>query len=225
MTSASFTLGGVTDQTITYTYDTGTNQKGRLTGASDANHTLAWTYDTQGRVTGKGQTVGGVTLVDGLRLQRRRPAREHRAALGRDHRLRLQRERPGDEPHAQRLDHDPERHHLRSVRSHHRAGPGATAPPPSRAFDTDGKITQVDNANGASLKNYGYDDAFRITGITDAGDSALSWTYGYDTLDRLNAATQDRHHARAGPTTPTATGSRRPARRRARTRTRAPAIA
>ena len=34
VTSASFTLGGVTDQTITYTYDTGTNQKGRLTGAS-----------------------------------------------------------------------------------------------------------------------------------------------------------------------------------------------
>ncbi len=77
VTSASFTLGGVTDQTITYTYDAGTNQKGQLTGASDANHSLAWTYDTQGRVTGKGQTVGGVTLVDGLRLQRRRPALEH----------------------------------------------------------------------------------------------------------------------------------------------------
>jgi RHS repeat-associated protein len=60
----------------------------------------------------------------------------------------------------------------------------------SRGFDTDGKITQVDNANGASLKNYSYDDAFRITGISDAGNSALSWTYGYDTLDRLNAATQ-----------------------------------
>ena len=25
---------------------------------------------------------------------------------------------------------------------------------------------------------------------------ALSWTYGYDSLDRLNAASQDRHHAR-----------------------------
>jgi RHS repeat-associated protein len=59
----------------------------------------------------------------------------------------------------------------------------------SRGFDTDGKITQVDNANGASLKNYGYDDAFRITSVTDAGNSALSWTYGYDSLDRLNFAT------------------------------------
>jgi RHS repeat-associated protein len=59
----------------------------------------------------------------------------------------------------------------------------------SRDFDIDGKVTQVDNANGASLKNYAYDDAFRITGISDAGSSALSWTYGYDSLDRLNAAT------------------------------------
>jgi RHS repeat-associated protein len=64
-------------------------------------------------------------------------------------------------------------------------GNGAAA---SRGFDTDGKITQVDNANGASLKNYAYDDAFRITGITDAANSALSWTYGYDSLDRLSSA-------------------------------------
>ena len=46
----------------------------------------------------------------------------------------------------------------------------------SRGFDSDGKVTQVDNANGASLKNYAYDDAFRITGITDAADSTFSWT-------------------------------------------------
>jgi YD repeat-containing protein len=66
-------------------------------------------------------------------------------------------------------------------------GNGTTA---SRGFDTDGKITQVDNANGASLKNYGYDDAFRITSVSDALDPTLSWTYGYDSLDRLNAASK-----------------------------------
>ena len=53
VTSVSFTLGGVTDQTITYGYDAGTNQNGRLTSASDADHTLAFTYDSHGRVTGK----------------------------------------------------------------------------------------------------------------------------------------------------------------------------
>ena len=36
VTSVSFTLGGVTNQTISYGYDAGTNQNGRLTSASDA---------------------------------------------------------------------------------------------------------------------------------------------------------------------------------------------
>ena len=41
-------------------YDAGTNGKGRLTGASDANHSMSWSYDNLGRVTGKSQTVGAV---------------------------------------------------------------------------------------------------------------------------------------------------------------------
>lgn len=52
-----------TDQTIQFTYDVGTNGKGRLTGASDANHSMSWSYDTLGRVTGKGQTVATATLM------------------------------------------------------------------------------------------------------------------------------------------------------------------
>jgi YD repeat-containing protein len=54
-------VGGTTDQTISYTYDAGTNGIGRLTGASDAAHALAWSYDTLGRITGMGQAVGGMT--------------------------------------------------------------------------------------------------------------------------------------------------------------------
>ena len=38
-------------------------------------------------------------------------------------------------------------------------------------------------------KEYSYDSAFRITGITDTDNSALSQSYGYDALDRLNSAT------------------------------------
>ena len=37
-----------TDQTINFTYDTGTNGVGRLTGAADANHSLSWAYDGLG---------------------------------------------------------------------------------------------------------------------------------------------------------------------------------
>jgi YD repeat-containing protein len=55
-----------------------------------------------------------------------------------------------------------------------------------REYDTDGKITDIDSAG---LKTYSYDDAFRITGITDATNSSLSQAYGYDLLDRLTSAT------------------------------------
>src|SRR4029077_14811198 len=58
VTSITYKVNGVADQTITFGYDTGTNGKGRLTSASDANHSLSWSYDTNGRVTGKGLTVG-----------------------------------------------------------------------------------------------------------------------------------------------------------------------
>ena len=56
-----------------------------------------------------------------------------------------------------------------------------------RTYDTDGKVSQVDSAG---LNTYGYDDAFRITGITDTTNGALSWTYGYDLLDRLTSGSK-----------------------------------
>lgn len=55
-----------------------------------------------------------------------------------------------------------------------------------REYDADGKVTDIDSAG---LKTYSYDDAFRITGITDAANSSLSQSYGYDLLDRLTSAT------------------------------------
>jgi RHS repeat-associated protein len=189
VTSASFTLGGVTDQTLTYTYDTGTNQKGHLTAASDANHSLAWSYDPQGRITGKGQTTGGVTLSVGYGYnaagQLSSTVLPSGAAITYDYNANGQVTSltlNGSTTILSSITYDP----FGPITSW-TWGNGTAA---NRGFDTDGKITQVDNANGASLKNYTYDDAFRITGISDAGNSALSWTYGYDNLDRLNAASK-----------------------------------
>ena len=51
----------MTDQTSAYTYDTGANANGRLSGASDSNHSLSWSYDILGRVISKSQVVGGVS--------------------------------------------------------------------------------------------------------------------------------------------------------------------
>ncbi len=143
VTSAAFKLGGVTDQTITYAYDAGTNQKGHLTGASDANHSMSWSYDAQGRVTGKGQTIGGVTF-DRLRLQRRRAARGTVLPSGaHDYATATTPTAKSTSLTLNGSHHDPERHHLRSLRPDHGLDLGQWHGR-HRAFDTDGKITQID---------------------------------------------------------------------------------
>ena len=54
----------------------------------------------------------------------------------------------------------------------------------SRTYDTDQKITGI---SSQGVKTYSYDNAFRITGITDTTSGASNWTYGYDLLDRVNS--------------------------------------
>jgi len=61
VSTVAYSQSGTTDQTIAFTYDAGTNGEGHLTGASDANHSMGWTYDALGRATNKTQTVGTVT--------------------------------------------------------------------------------------------------------------------------------------------------------------------
>jgi RHS repeat-associated protein len=56
----------------------------------------------------------------------------------------------------------------------------------ARVYDQDGNVTSLEAAEGFT---YGYDSAFRITGITDTDNAALSQSYGYDALDRLTSAT------------------------------------
>jgi len=57
--TTSYKIGATTDQSLEFSYDTGLNGKGRLVAASDANHSLSFSYDALGRLTNKTQTVGG----------------------------------------------------------------------------------------------------------------------------------------------------------------------
>jgi RHS repeat-associated protein len=59
--TTSYSIGGSVDQALSFSYDNGANGKGRMTGASDANHSLSWSYDRLGRVANKSQSVGGIT--------------------------------------------------------------------------------------------------------------------------------------------------------------------
>jgi RHS repeat-associated protein len=173
-----------TDQTINFTYDAGTNGAGRLTRASDANHMLSWAYDALGRVIGKGQTVGALTLGVGYAYTN------------------------GDlvsivTPSGQTITYSYTNHQITAINVNGAALLSSVTYEPfgsvngwtwgnstsvSRTYDTDEKITQINTA--ADTISFGYDNAFRITGITDSGISANSWTLGYDALDRLTAATK-----------------------------------
>lgn len=184
VTSIAYKMGGTTDQALAFGYDSGTNGKGRLTSASDANHSLAWAYDSLGRVTGKGLTVGTVNLSVGYGY-----TSGDRTSLV--------------TPSGQSVTYGYNSNH--KVTSIAVNGTtvlsGVTYEPfggangwtwgdnstTSRSFNGDGLISQIQTA-GVTL-GYSFDNANRITGISDSSNSALTWTYGYDLLDRLSSAT------------------------------------
>ena len=170
-----------TDQTINFTYDTGTNGVGRLTGAADANHSLSWAYDGLGRVTGKGQTIGTVTQSVGYAYSN------------------------GDlvslvTPSGQTVTYGYTNHRISSVSvngttilsgaTYDPFGPAnawtwGNATTVSRTFDQDGNPSQITTAGATN--GYTVDNASRITAISDSGLSSNSWTFGYDLLDRVNS--------------------------------------
>jgi RHS repeat-associated protein len=171
------------DQTINFSFDSGTNGVGRLTGASDANHSLSWTYDVLGRVIGKGQTVGTVTKSVGYAYTN------------------------GDlvslvTPSGQIVVYGYTNHRITSITvngttilsgaTYDPFGPATSwtwgnATTTSRTYDQDGNPSQIVTASVTN--GYTIDNASRITAISDRGLASNSWTFGYDLLDRVNSGT------------------------------------
>ena len=183
VSTVAYSRSGTTDQTIAFTYDAGANGKGHLTGASDANHSLAWSYDALGRVAGKSQTVGSVSQSVGYAYTNGNLTTV-------------------TTPSGQSVTYGYNGNHqvtsvavngttvLNSV-TYEPLGPVSgwawgNETTTTRTYDTDGKISQI---TSAGTKTYSYDDAFRITSLTDTSPGASHWTYGYDSLDRLTSGT------------------------------------
>lgn len=182
--SIAYSLSRTTDQTLSFTYDQGTDGIGHLTGASDANHSMTFGYDALGEMTGMSQTVGGVTRAISYGYTN------------------------GDltsvtTPSGQTVTYGYNANHqvtsiavngttVLSNVSYEPFGPvdgwtwgnSATF---SRAFNGDGLITGI--TSPGSQETLGYDNASRISGITNTASGSSSWTYGYDALDRLTGAT------------------------------------
>ena len=181
--SVAYSLGGSTDQTITYAYDTGTDGIGYLTGASDSNHSLSWGYDALGRVISKSQTVSGITKSVGyaytsgnLTTLTTPSGQAVTYAYNGNHQI------ASIAVNGTTVLNGASYEPMGAVNGW-TWGNSTTA---SRAYDGDEKISQI-SSNG--VKSYTYDYAFRITGITDTSTGASNWTYGYDSLDRITSGT------------------------------------
>jgi RHS repeat-associated protein len=169
------------DQTISLSYDAGTNGIGRLTGASDAYHSMSWAYDALGRVTGKGQVVAGVTksvgysYTNGDLITLVTPSGQTVTFTYTNHQV------TGISVNSTTL--------LSGV-TYDPFGPTTgwtwgNSTSVSRSYDQDGDPNQIITAGVTD--GYTVDNAQRITGLSDSGLSSNTWTFGYDLLDRVNS--------------------------------------
>jgi RHS repeat-associated protein len=184
VTSITYKYNGVADQTITFGYDSGTNGKGRLSSASDASHSLSWTYDGLGRVTGKGLTIGSVNKSVGYGYTNAdltsivTPSNQS-VTYGYNANHQITSIAVNGTTVISGVTYEP----FGGINGW-TWGNGSTV---SRTYNGDGLVSQIVTA-GVTL-GYSFDNANRITGISDSSNSALTWTYGYDTLDRLTSGT------------------------------------
>lgn len=170
------------DQTISYTYDSGSNQKGRPTQVTDVSGSTSWSYDTHGRVLSRQQSMGvtktlGYAYDSSGRVQTLTLPSGNTVTYGYTDGKITSLSLNGSTTILSNVIYQPF--------GPTRGWTWGNSTLAVREYDTDGKVTDVDSAG---LKTYSYDDAFRITGIADAANSSLSQSYGYDLLDRVTSA-------------------------------------
>jgi RHS repeat-associated protein len=191
--SSAFRIGTTTDQTITYAYDSGTNGRGHLTGASDASHSMAWIYDRQGRLTGKSQMLTANSATQSMGYGYNSMGQRTTLLMPSGRTIQYGYDSNGKVTSVTLLG-TPNVNILSNV-TYDPFGPitgwtWGNGIATSRAFDADGKLTSIAHTSTVvGNRTFGYDDAFRITGISDSASGSPSWALGYDLLDRLNSAT------------------------------------
>ena len=184
VTSIAYSLNGTTDQALSFTYDQGTDAVGHLTGASDANHSMSFGYDALGEMTAMSQTVAGITRS---------------TSYGYTNGNLTSTTTPSGQTVTYGYNAD---HEITSVAvngttvlsnaSYEPFGPvngwtWGNGSAFNRSYNGDGLITGI--SSPGSQETLGYDNASRISGITNTASGSSSWTYGYDALDRLTSGT------------------------------------
>lgn len=171
------------DQTLSLTYDSGTNQKGRLKQVTDGSGSTSWMYDTQGRVLSRQQTMGVSKTASYTYTASSRVATmtlPSGSVIGYTY--------MHGKPASVTLNGSTVllSNVLYQPFGRTRGWTWGNASLTAREYDLDGLPTDIDSAG---LKSYSYDDASRVTAIEDAANAALNQAYTYDLLDRLTGAT------------------------------------
>lgn len=164
-------------ETVTYAYDTGTFGIGHLTKMVDPAGTTSFTYNQFGQVLTKTQVTGTVTLTVTYAYD----------AFGRLSTLKY----PSGETITYSYDSSGRVAALSTGAdsiAYFPFGPAKSWMEPNgatyaRTFDKDGRITGIALGGTVNVQTLTYDNASRITGLTETGLSAK--IYGYDNDDRL----------------------------------------
>jgi YD repeat-containing protein len=190
---------------VVYSYDaaaSGTpvclNGVGRLCTIVDKTGSTSYQYDTAGRVTLKSQTVSGVTQSVRYRYNAGGQLAEVTYPSGRRVGLRYANNRVvrvsvDGEVVVRSADYEP----FGQI-GEWRWGNDSVGVPNKhvRQFDLDGRVRRMETAAGVAPIQFGFDAGGRIDAIatmslsnTSVVDTAKSFQYGYDKLDRLKGAT------------------------------------
>jgi len=178
-----------------YGYDNGANAIGRLVTITELNpsqqitSTLTYAYDQHGRTTSETRTINGVSYVlayaydasgrlSGMTYPSGRTIAYSFDTIGRVSEVKTTPFGGIEQSVASNIAYQP----FGGVKSYTLAnGRNYT-----RSYDLDGRIASY--TQGAQNFAIGYDNASRVTFITDTGNTANSNTYSYDSLDRLIGA-------------------------------------
>ena len=192
----------------TYTYDTGTNGIGHLTGLANEAGTTSWSYNQRGQVLSKEQIGTAVTLTVGYGYD----------SFGRLNAITYPSGKVVDYGYDTSGRVDGLTHggaSLVSAATYFPFGMAenwaeANGSSYARTIDEDGRITGIAVGGTVNVQVPGYDYGGRITGLTETGLAAKSYTYDPD--DRLlslkiGTATTDYKYDLNGNRTSVVTGA------------------
>ena len=178
---------GANSEIHRFQFDVGTNAIGRLSQITDTSGFTNWTYNGQGRVNSKAQTVDTFTKTTSYGYN---SAGQPTSTTT---------------PSGQQIGYEYLNNRVAKITVNGQTLLQGVATTPFgpiaawrwgnglfefRDYDQDGRLVTWEFRNGTSLlrKNLAFDVASRITAIADALNPTASQTYQYDVLDRLTVA-------------------------------------